>query len=300
MIETEHGAMPAVEYFNLRHRLRTVIPIEETLSLFQLWVLTPLLNTFMWLLTNVFFREVDVIGLENIPKHGPVVFYGNHQNQFMDAVMIRAHCGRPVRFIIAEKSMSRPIIGQFASLMGAVPVVRPQDVPSTVGTGKIVSIEQAAVVGQDTNFCAEVHPGDVVQWSVLGSSEKCQAQVRSIESNTKLTLTLPVEESNAVHNKPTGFKVSRRIDHSEMYAKVYSTLDNGGSIAVFPEGGSHDRTSLLPLKAGVALFSLGAAERGIVPTIIPVGLTYFFGHKFRSRAHIEFGEPILQIGRAHV
>lgn len=293
MIQTEHGAIPAVEYFNIRHRLRTVIPIEQTLSLFQLWVLTPLLNAVMWLLTNVFFREVDVIGLENIPAEGPVVFYGNHQNQFMDAVMIRAHCGRPVRFIIAEKSMSRAIIGQFASLMGAVPVVRPQDVPSNAGAGKIVSIEGAVVVGEDTKFVTEVRPGDVVQWSVVGSSEKCNAQVRSVESNTKLLLTLPAEPENSVHNKPTSFKVSRRIDHSEMYASVYSTLDNGGSIGVFPEGGSHDRTSLLPLKAGVALFSLGAAERGIVPTIIPVGLTYFYGHKFRSRAHIEFGEPIL-------
>ena len=291
-IETDHGSVPIGEYFNLKHNLRTVIPIQESLSLFQIWVLSPLLNAFMWLLTNVFFREVDVIGLENIPRTGPVVFYGNHQNQFMDAVMVRAHCGRPVRFIIAEKSLHRPIIGHFARLMGAVPVVRPQDVASTTGTGKIVSLTCDTVIGADTKFATEVHIGDVLQWSVVGSSEKCNAQVRSIESDTKVLLTLPVEHAQEV-TKPTTFQVSRRIDHSEMYGAVYSTLEADGAIGVFPEGGSHDRTSLLPLKAGVALFSLGAAERGINPTIIPVGLTYFYGHKFRSRAHIEFGKPIL-------
>lgn len=292
---TEKGEVPVSQYFNEKHNLRTVMPTAQSLSLLQLWVLTPLLNAVMWLLTNVFFREVDIIGLENIPKEGPVVFYGNHQNQFMDAIMIRAHCGRPVRFLIAEKSLNRPIIGQFARLLGSVPVVRPQDVPSTPGTGKITCIKGVAVTGEGTKFRDEVRAGDVIQWSVITSSAQCTAQVTDVKSDAELLLTQAVEASHEVLSgggRATTFKISRRIDHSDMYAAVYSELENDGSIGVFPEGGSHDRTSLLPLKAGVALFSLGAAERGLSPTIIPVGLTYFFGHKFRSRAHIEFGKPI--------
>jgi hypothetical protein len=58
------------------------------------------------------------------------------------------------------------------------------------------------------------------------------------------------------------------------------TADN--SIGIFPEGGSHDRTELLPLKAGVTLMALGAVEKYKVPVkIVPCGLNYFFGHKFR-------------------
>jgi glycerol-3-phosphate O-acyltransferase/dihydroxyacetone phosphate acyltransferase len=54
------------------------------------------------------------------------------------------------------------------------------------------------------------------------------------------------------------------------------------SIGIFPEGGSHDRTELLPLKAGVTLMALGAVDKYKVPVkIVPCGLNYFFGHKFR-------------------
>eukprot|EP00744_Colponema_vietnamica_P008151 GILI01011647.1.p1 GENE.GILI01011647.1~~GILI01011647.1.p1 ORF type:complete len:705 (+),score=164.69 GILI01011647.1:93-2207(+) len=282
--------IPIDEWPNHRDRLRSVVVVER-LSKIQNYIKTLIVDLVMWLLVNVYFRDVAVCGLENVPKTGPVVFYGNHQNQFIDAMVMRAFCGRQVRFIIAEKSVHRPIIGHFARMMDAVPVVRPQDVGSTQGQGKLVSTDGSCVTGEGTNFVTALARGDVISWAVPGKKERCSGQILSIKSDTVLTLTLAVDAEDSV-KVPTAFKYSRRIDHSEMYAKVYTTLEQGHCIGIFPEGGSHDRTSLLPLKAGVALFSLGAAERGIVPTIIPCGLTYFYGHKFRSRAHIEFGEPI--------
>ena len=39
--------------------------------------------------------------------------------------------------------------------------------------------------------------------------------------------------------------------------------------------------------------ALGALAQDIPVTIVPVGLTYFSAHKFRSRAVIEFGDPIV-------
>ena len=66
---------------------------------------------------------------------------------------------------------------------------------------------------------------------------------------------------------------------------------------IWPQsGGSHDRTDLLPLKAGVALMALGAMEHvpNLQVRIVPVGLSYFHPHRFRSRAVVEFG-PALDI-----
>ncbi len=283
--------IPAAEWPNHRDRLRTV-NMQDKVSRLRRMLTTFIVDTFMWILVNVYFREVAVVGLENVPKTGPVVFYGNHQNQFIDAMMIRAHCGRPVRFIIAEKSMHRPVIGQFARLMEAVPVVRPADVGLSQAQGKIVAVEGNIITGDGTAFKSTLANGDVISWNIPTKKERCSAQVHTIISDTQLQLTLPIADAE----KPlsgTQYLYSRRIDHSEMYAEVYATLQKGHCIGIFPEGGSHDRTSLQPLKAGVALFSLGAAERNIHPQIVPCGLTYFFGHKFRSRAHIEFGEPIV-------
>eukprot|EP00297_Palpitomonas_bilix_P026037 CAMPEP_0113910918 /NCGR_PEP_ID=MMETSP0780_2-20120614/27845_1 /TAXON_ID=652834 /ORGANISM="Palpitomonas bilix" /LENGTH=413 /DNA_ID=CAMNT_0000907233 /DNA_START=112 /DNA_END=1353 /DNA_ORIENTATION=+ /assembly_acc=CAM_ASM_000599 len=78
-----------------------------------------------------------------------------------------------------------------------------------------------------------------------------------------------------------------------MFSEVYKTFENGDAIVIFPEGGSHDRPELLPLKAGVAQMALGALEKnGKAPTIIPCGLNYFKGHKFRSQVVVEFGPPV--------
>lgn len=105
-----------------------------------------------------------------------------------------------------------------------------------------------------------------------------------------------------------------------MYRHVHAALKDGNCIGIFPEGGSHDQTDLLPLKAGVSAIAFGALEKydvnvrigpscpsaclssPITPhhfivlycIVVPVGLNYFRGqgHRFRARVVVEFGAPI--------
>lgn len=67
-----------------------------------------------------------------------------------------------------------------------------------------------------------------------------------------------------------------------------------GKVAVWGvQGGSHDRTTLLPLKAGVAVMAVNALKSGAEDVlIVPVGLTYHNPHKTQSRASVTIGEPI--------
>lgn len=92
----------------------------------------------------------------------------------------------------------------------------------------------------------------------------------------------------------TKYKLAPHIDQTKVYEAVFDRLRSGGCVGIFPEGGSHDRTGLLPLKAGVAIMALGALAD--TPDqdlkVVPVGMNYFHAHKFRSRAVVEFGQPI--------
>ena len=74
-----------------------------------------------------------------------------------------------------------------------------------------------------------------------------------------------------------------------MVDSVYEALENGQCIGIFPEvinlindlqGGSHDRTDILPLKAGIGIMALGAMAKfkDCKVKIIPCGLNYFKGH----------------------
>ena len=38
--------------------------------------------------------------------------------------------------------------------------------------------------------------------------------------------------------------------------QVTQVLVKGGTVGIFPEGGSHDRTSMLPFKPGIAVMAL--------------------------------------------
>ena len=44
------------------------------------------------------------------------------------------------------------------------------------------------------------------------------------------------------------FQAAPKLNQKEVYDKVHAVLHAGGTIGIFPEGGSHDRTDLLPLK----------------------------------------------------
>src|SRR5688500_18006329 len=93
----------------------------------------------------------------------------------------------------------------------------------------------------------------------------------------------------------------RKIDAGEDVSKNIKTFDlcrellrRGGSIALFPEGISHNSPKLLPMKTGAARIALGAAAAGDAPVavkIVPVGLYYTSKTTFRSEALLHFGEP---------
>lgn len=85
--------------------------------------------------------------------------------------------------------------------------------------------------------------------------------------------------------------------NQETFSLTRELLKQGGAIAIFPEGVSHDSPKLLPLKTGAARIGIGAVSVGENPTaldlkIVPVGLYYTNKTTFRSEALLHFGEPI--------
>ena len=73
---------------------------------------------------------------------------------------------------------------------------------------------------------------------------------------------------------------------------MWESLSRGNCIGIYPEGGSHDRLELLPLKAGICIMALGAMERhNSSVKLVPCGFNYYNPQKFRSKAVLEFGPP---------
>jgi len=112
--------------------------------------------------------------------------------------------------------------------------------------------------------------------------------IKEILSDTEVILN--TQKQDVHDNLDAAYKILPKLDQNEVYSAVWDRLTRGYSIGIFPEGGSHDRTEMLPIKAGVCIMALGAMAKGCEPiTIVPCGLNYFKGHRFRSKVVVEYG-----------
>lgn len=235
--------------------------------------------------------------------------------------VIRSEAHRRISWLIAEKSFRRKFIGLLARGIGTLPVARAMDnLKPGAGTVYLPDPvhEPTLLRGVGTNFEAPGFEaeGTIALPTINGTSHS--TAIAEIHGPEELVLKKPFTHKDALFQltgrkdidkngkftgdavdqdsdfKGTKFKVAPHVDQRAVYNAVFARLNAGGCVGIFPEGGSHDRPSLLPLKAGVALMALGtlADNPDCGLKIVPCGMNYFHAHKFRSRAVIEFGNPI--------
>lgn len=244
-------------------------------------------KVFLHSILSIFFSSVEVLGKQNIPDHGPMIFSGNHMNQFVDGAVLLVTSPQRVGFLVAAKSFSLPVIGDLARATKCIPVNRPQDYAKK-GIGKVKVIGKK-LFGEGTNFKSFI-PGEKIRvgrspdplklFDVISDTEA------SVQTEEKLAGDVPQDEW-------LPFDILSSVDQSKMFESVHSALAKGNNLGIFPEGGSHDNTDLLPLKVGIAAIAFGTLEKyDMSVPIVPVGLNYFRGHRFRGRVVIEYGEPI--------
>ena len=87
-----------------------------------------LVITLIRVIANTFFRRIDVVGIENVPEEGPVIFAGNHPNALMDGFLLIAKCGRwPLHFMANAKLWEYHLLVPLLKAIGAVPVYRREE-----------------------------------------------------------------------------------------------------------------------------------------------------------------------------
>ncbi|AEY98173.1 FAFR489Wp [Eremothecium gossypii FDAG1] len=266
------------------------------------WWRKALYDLFLWIFIRVFdgfFREVRTRNGYRVPRHGPIIFVAApHANQFVDPVVlmgqVKQTVGRRVSFLVAAKSLTRRAVGTFARCAMSIGVMRAQDnLQSAPGRIRVDPSNPRRLLGEGTRFTAFQEKGLIGLPKSLGNVD-----IESIQSDTELTLRkefkMQKPEVRSLLEHGTSFKYAAKVDQSQVYHRVFEHLAHNQCIGIFPEGGSHDRTDLLPLKAGVAIMALGCMHihPDVNVKIVPCGLNYFHPHKFRSRAVVEFGTPI--------
>lgn len=77
-------------------------------------------------------KKLVVKGKENIPKKGPVIFIANHQNAFIDAILIPTTNNRNTYFLTRSNPFKNKIIAKILYWSNMYPVYRIQDGVNTI------------------------------------------------------------------------------------------------------------------------------------------------------------------------
>lgn len=250
-----------------------------------------ILRLFVKIVVRLFFRQVTVLGRENIPATGPVIICATHNNQYVDAMMLIYAIRRPINFVIAASSARLSYLKWFSKVAGFIPTERPID-HKVVGKGNIVRVTKHSIFGEGTEFTKELHVG----CSIKPKEIKEEFIVSRIVNDNELVVSPASDIDFGVSydlEKPCSYFILPKLDQKKVFASVANILKSDEVIGVFPEGGSHDQTKLLPLKAGACVFVWSAhAELNKDPAMICTGINYYDASKFRSKVIVNISKPI--------
>jgi 1-acyl-sn-glycerol-3-phosphate acyltransferase len=78
-------------------------------------------------LVGTFFRDVEVLGRERIPRGVPLLLIANHVNSLIDPILVMGYLGVRPRILAKSTLWRHPVVAPLLLLAGAVPVYRHQD-----------------------------------------------------------------------------------------------------------------------------------------------------------------------------
>ena len=85
------------------------------------------LTSFLRTALRIFFKRIEVVGLENIPENEPVIFAVNHPNALVDPLFVLCLAPRDVSFLAKAPLFKTPFISYFVKKLNSIPVYRKVD-----------------------------------------------------------------------------------------------------------------------------------------------------------------------------
>lgn len=130
-------------------------------------------------------------------------------------------------------------------------MIRPQDLAKP-GKGRIQLLNRKTdplrIIGIDTEFTQQLKPRD----SIVLPKGSGTSEVVEVISDTEVLIKKEFKELRALEyltsNEGSQYKCMPHVEQDSVYKCVHEELNNGRCITIFPEGGSHDRAEMLPLK----------------------------------------------------
>lgn len=85
---------------------------------------------------RLFFGRVEVQGIENVPKSGPVLLVANHVNALVDPLVIAVYLDRPLTLTAKHTLLKNPVFGLLFRAFNVITFQRSEDVGKGAGKSR--------------------------------------------------------------------------------------------------------------------------------------------------------------------
>src|SRR5687767_13535885 len=106
---------------------------------------------------RIYFRRVEIVGLENVPADKPVIFVLNHPNALVDPVFLLCLTPRRVSFLAKAPLFRMPVISYLVKALDSLPVYRRQDEGENVNKNEetFIAARKLLASGGTIGICPE-------------------------------------------------------------------------------------------------------------------------------------------------
>ena len=160
-----------------------------------------------------------------------------------------------------------------------------------------ISVEnQERIPNKGPVIFAANHPNTIMDPLIVGAN--CNRRVSILAKSTLFSNKVYAWLLGLIGIIPVYRKIDAESDmvrNEDMFAATYRHLEKGHALLIFPEGISTPERIIHKVKTGVARIGLGAEasnDFNLNVQLVPAGINYSAGTKFRSDVHCRFGRPI--------
>lgn len=85
------------------------------------------LKVYNHLMLHFFFKRIKISGKEKVPLKTPKIFVTNHQNAFLDAIILGCKMKEPIHYLTRGSVFKKPFVRWLLSLINMMPIYRIRD-----------------------------------------------------------------------------------------------------------------------------------------------------------------------------
>ncbi|HMQ01201.1 MAG TPA: lysophospholipid acyltransferase family protein [Cyclobacteriaceae bacterium] len=213
-----------------------------------------LLKAYTKICLHLYFRKIGVQGLDNVPENEPVLFVSNHQNAFLDALLVLTPLKRSPWYLARADAFGKPWLKKVLTAFRIMPVYRFRDGFSTLKNNEIIFAKCAELLNRNECLLMFGEGNHGEQWC-LRPLQKGFARIAFIAASTS-------DWQNKLSIVPVGLQYEKR---EEMQSRVLVSYGKPINVADFKDAYEQHHTEGI----NALISSTSAAMQKLIVHIAP-------------------------------